>query len=120
MSKAKGTQVYDAIESQRAEVVKALAEFAEAQNEELARFQKKQGKNAPGRAVDLPHDWYNDEETDSDQGRESPHGSCDSERSIDRGPGHVARREMRDEAEDPCRLMTPFDDRWNDDNLMYE
>lgn len=131
MPKAKDTQAYRALESERAEVVKALAEFVEKQDEELAEFQKKEGKNAAGRAVNLPHDWWNDEETDSDQVLESPHDSCDGEDlgklfnggSIDRDPGQVALippERCKNEAEDPCRLRTPFDDRWNDDDLVYE
>lgn len=86
--------------SERAKLMKALAEFTERKNEELAVFQKEQGRNAPGRAEDLPHDWWNDEEEDSVQASRSRHGWCD------------------DDDEDTSRLVAPFDDQWNDDLLQ--
>ena len=43
--------------SERKEVMKALANFTRENDEELAEFHNEQGKNAPGRAVDLPHLW---------------------------------------------------------------
>ena len=44
--------------SERNEVIKALANFTRENDEELAELHNEQGKNAPGRAVDLPHVWY--------------------------------------------------------------
>ena len=46
--------------SERKEVMKALANFTRENDEELAElaeFHNEQRKNAPGRAVDLPHVW---------------------------------------------------------------
>ena len=100
LSKEKDTRVHRAMISERAKLMKALAEFTERKNEELAVFQKEQGRNAPGRAEDLPHDWWNDEEEDSVQASRSRHGWCD------------------DDDEDTSRLVAPFDDQWNDDLLQ--
>lgn len=131
MSKAKDTQACREIGSERAEAMKTLAEFVEKRNKELTEFQKEQGKNAPGRVVDLPHDWWNDEESEPDQASKIPHDSCNGEDlarlfndgSNDHNLVQVAdypRECCKDEEEDPGRLMTPFDDRWNDDDVTYE
>lgn len=43
--------------SEPLEVMMALANFIRESDEELAEFHNEQGKNALGRAVDLPHVW---------------------------------------------------------------
>ena len=95
--KEKDIRVHCAMMSERARLMNAMADFTQKKNEELADFQKEQGRNAPGRAVDLAHDWWNDEEADPVQTLNSTFGSC------------------VDEDEDRGRLVAPFDDRWSDD-----
>lgn len=62
LSREKNMQLHRAMKSVRAVVTKAMAEFSEKKDKELAELQKKQGKDAPGRAEDLRHDWWNDED----------------------------------------------------------
>ena len=65
LSKAKDKCIYQTKISGRAEVVKALANFTRKNCKELAKFHKKQGRNAAGRAMDIPHVWWNEETMDS-------------------------------------------------------
>ena len=64
MSKEKDTWRHRAIFSERAGVIKAMAEFTKKKERELSSFRNVQGKNAPGRAESLNHHWWNDEEVD--------------------------------------------------------
>ncbi|KAL9065057.1 MAG: hypothetical protein Q9161_008476 [Pseudevernia consocians] len=87
-----------AMESERASVRKAMVGFREKGDKELVEFREELGKDAPGRAEDLRHDWWDDEE-------EVGEG----------GSGQVPRARQRDAG----RLGAPFDDDgWDDDDEL--
>lgn len=126
----KNPRVHRAITAERAGTMKTMAEYTERKNKELADFQKEQGRNAPGRALDLPHDWWNDEEADPvhviERGREScedenedrgrlagPFHGCWNDRIFVQAAGF--RRECcKADNADSCRLLAPFVDGWNE------
>ena len=58
MTKVNDKRNRRAMASERAAVTKALADFSVLKDKELAVFQREQGRDAPGRAEDLPHDWF--------------------------------------------------------------
>ena len=65
--------------SKRTEVTKSLAELTERKSQELADFWKGSGRYAPGRAQDLPYDWWKDDEMDPILALKSPPHLCDDE-----------------------------------------
>ena len=77
-----------------------MSEYAGKKNKALVDFPKKQGKNAPGKVLDLSHDWWKDENADSSHGMYVNLESCEEEH---RG-----------------RLAGPFRCRWKDHSLQWD
>lgn len=97
LSKEKDTRVHRAIIFERTGILKAKADFLARKSIELREFQREQGRDAPGRAEDLRHDWWNDEDA----------GPVQAVRSS-RGWGEDRKKGF-------SRLVSPFDDRWSVD-----
>ena len=57
MHKGNDAWVYRAMTAEHAGAMNTVAEYTGKKNKELADILKKQGKNAPGKALDLSHDW---------------------------------------------------------------
>ena len=80
LGEEKDTRIHRAIASERTDMIKAMVDFIEERDTELADFQKEKGRNAPGRAEDLPHDWWNDDnDADLDLALESPRNLRDDD-----------------------------------------
>lgn len=92
LGQEKDTSVRRAIISERTRVLKAKAELLARKSIELRDFQKEQGRDAPGRAEDLRHGWWNDEEADPVRALRCSRDSC-----------HVEPKNL-------SRMASPFDD----------
>lgn len=82
------------ISERGANAMSALVRFKRLKDRELAVFRTEEGRDAPGRGDDLPHDWWDDGEGDLvGPGLESSAGLCGEE-------------EEEKEEDDACRLTT--------------
>ena len=94
----KHPSVHRALISERADLFKALTDFTWKKTKELAEFQEKHGRNCRGRRESLPHNWWNEDEEDQTPATKSLRSPPDDKDEFRR------------------RLLTPFNDRW-DENL---